>query len=147
MASRCAGPGLQHRVPDCRLGKDKTSGWEFDPAIADCGYRAPLTPRLARPFTRPGKSCRSICWWSRAGSNRRPHPCEGCALPAELLPHDHFQIKERKMEDPQCRIRIGCSGTACSPLAPHVNCVPIDEGASPESCRQISKLNPLIYKK
>ncbi len=26
-------------------------------------------------------------WWSRAGSNRRPHPCEGCALPAELLPH------------------------------------------------------------
>src|SRR5580700_11709070 len=24
-------------------------GGEFSPAIADCGYRAPLTPRLARP--------------------------------------------------------------------------------------------------
>jgi hypothetical protein len=23
-------------------------GGEFDPAVADCGYRAPLTPRLAR---------------------------------------------------------------------------------------------------
>ncbi len=30
-------------------------------------------------------------WWSRAGSNRRPHPCEGCALPAELLPHLEIQ--------------------------------------------------------
>src|SRR5260370_6639779 len=28
---------------------------EFDPAVADCGYRAPLTPRLARsrPFYPP----------------------------------------------------------------------------------------------
>ena len=24
---------------------------EFDPAIADCGYRAPLVPHLARPHT------------------------------------------------------------------------------------------------
>ena len=24
-------------------------GREFDPALADCGYRAPLAPRLARP--------------------------------------------------------------------------------------------------
>ena len=24
-------------------------GWEFNPTIADCGYRAPLVPRLARP--------------------------------------------------------------------------------------------------
>src|SRR4029077_11673834 len=26
-------------------------GGEFSPAIADCGYRAPLTPRLARPLS------------------------------------------------------------------------------------------------
>ena len=26
-------------------------------------------------------------WWSQSGSNRRPHPCKGCALPAELWPH------------------------------------------------------------
>jgi hypothetical protein len=25
-------------------------------------------------------------WWSRSGSNRRPPPCKGGALPAELLP-------------------------------------------------------------
>jgi hypothetical protein len=27
----------------------KPSEWEFSPAIADCEYRAPLAPRLARP--------------------------------------------------------------------------------------------------
>lgn len=26
-------------------------------------------------------------WWSRGDSNPRPHPCEGCALPTEPLPH------------------------------------------------------------
>ena len=26
-------------------------------------------------------------WWIQSGSNRRPHPCKGCALPAELWPH------------------------------------------------------------
>src|ERR1700676_4856317 len=26
-------------------------------------------------------------WWTRPGSNRRPHRCERCALPAELLAH------------------------------------------------------------
>lgn len=24
-------------------------------------------------------------WWTRPGSNRRPHRCERCALPTELL--------------------------------------------------------------
>jgi len=27
-------------------------------------------------------------WWTRPGSNRRPHRCERCALPAELLAHE-----------------------------------------------------------
>ena len=26
-------------------------------------------------------------WWSQSGSNRRPLPCHGSALPAELWPH------------------------------------------------------------
>gem|GEM_PF-3931492 len=30
-----------------------TLGQEFDPALADCGYRAPLPPRLARPNIYP----------------------------------------------------------------------------------------------
>lgn len=29
----------------------------------------------------PALSCP---WWDLLGSNQRPHPCEGCALPAEL---------------------------------------------------------------
>jgi hypothetical protein len=29
----------------------------------------------------------SGCWWSESDSNRRPPPCEGGALPAELSPH------------------------------------------------------------
>lgn len=34
----------------------KPQTWEFDPAIADCGYRAPLPPRLARPKESSQKS-------------------------------------------------------------------------------------------
>src|ERR1700727_1866387 len=30
----------------------------------------------------------SVDWWTRPGSNRRPHRCERCALPAELLAHE-----------------------------------------------------------
>ena len=38
-----------------RAGEARTSRWEFDPAIADCGYRAPLSPHLARPQNLPSK--------------------------------------------------------------------------------------------
>ena len=45
---RCVGPDSQRRVG---VGSAKASdlGREFSPAVADCGYRAPLVPRLARP--------------------------------------------------------------------------------------------------
>ena len=46
--SRRAGPSL-HRLPARLSPKRGNLGREFDPAIADCGYRAPLPPRLARP--------------------------------------------------------------------------------------------------
>jgi hypothetical protein len=51
-------------------------GQEFDPARADCGFRAPLAPRLARPledFTRRGsEAAESRPWAFRlAGSARR----------------------------------------------------------------------------
>ena len=29
-------------------------------------------------------------WWRRPGSNRRPSPCKGDALPAELLPRSRL---------------------------------------------------------
>ncbi len=45
---RRAGPGSQHRHP--RAGASRIDLREgFSLAIADCEYRAPLTPRLARP--------------------------------------------------------------------------------------------------
>ena len=34
-----------------RPEKARTSRREFDPAVADCGFRAPLSPHLARPYT------------------------------------------------------------------------------------------------
>ncbi len=43
-----AGPGLQHHLVQAVL-PDKSLKQEFSLAIADCEYRAPLAPRLARP--------------------------------------------------------------------------------------------------
>ncbi len=45
-----AGPSLQRRLAWQSQRPPALEG-EFDPAIADCGYRAPLAPRLARPYT------------------------------------------------------------------------------------------------
>src|SRR6266481_1310764 len=50
--------------PHRRLGE------EFGPAIAGCWCREPLTPRLARPKTRPGFPGHESKNWSRwSGSN------------------------------------------------------------------------------
>lgn len=44
-----------------------------------------------------GRRQRFRFWWSIAGSNRRPRPCEGRALPTELMPqsedyYSHFAL-------------------------------------------------------
>ena len=44
----CVGPDLQRRTPTDSLA-ERSLGRGFSPAVADCGYRAPLAPRLARP--------------------------------------------------------------------------------------------------
>ncbi len=36
----------------------------------------------------------SKLWWSWTGSNRRPHDCQSCALPAELQPQ-LFEAKQK----------------------------------------------------
>ena len=46
--SYCAGPGPQHHLPSSIARKRHSLKREFGPAIAGCGYRAPLPPRLAR---------------------------------------------------------------------------------------------------
>jgi hypothetical protein len=48
IALRRARPSPQRRFTRAVL-KDKNLEPEFNPAIADLGYRAPLVPRLARP--------------------------------------------------------------------------------------------------
>ena len=40
----------------------------------------------SRRISSDGCLTRSSEWWSRSDSNRRPPPCKGGALPAELLP-------------------------------------------------------------
>jgi hypothetical protein len=43
-------------------------------------------PRTDRPRS-PDEIREAECWWSQAGSNRRPLACHASALPAELWPH------------------------------------------------------------
>ena len=45
---RRIGPNLQHHLAQV-VPPDKGLKQEFNPAIADFGFRAPLAPRLARP--------------------------------------------------------------------------------------------------
>ena len=41
----------------------------------------------------PSLTSRPKPWWSKTGSNRRPHACKARALPTELLPHDEESSK------------------------------------------------------
>jgi hypothetical protein len=43
-------------------------------------------------FQRTYWKFQALLQWRRPGSNRRPSPCKGDALPAELLPRNIFQI-------------------------------------------------------
>ena len=49
---RCAGPIPHHRLPATN-GTRGLRGPGFIPAVADCRYRAPLSPRLVRPCPTP----------------------------------------------------------------------------------------------
>ncbi len=46
--------------------------------VEDSGF----TVRPSWPLWYP-----SVKWWALTGSNRRPHACKACALPAELSAH------------------------------------------------------------
>ena len=46
--SHCAGPGHRRHFPPPIARRARPLTREFGPAEADCGYRAPLAPRLAR---------------------------------------------------------------------------------------------------
>src|ERR687898_1935739 len=80
---RCAGPDSQRRARWWWAnGADLDR--EFSSAVADCGYRAPLVPRLARPAAN-GR------WRVRIGQSRVAErvgfePTTGC-------PERHFQCR------------------------------------------------------
>ncbi len=56
------------------------------PGLLCAGRGSPSrTSRWAR-FVRPPRPHAEARWWSKTGSNRRPHACKARALPTELLP-------------------------------------------------------------
>ncbi len=54
-------------------------------------------------FDRSAPTHRPRRWWSKTGSNRRPHACKARALPTELLPRMRHQLRCRPRIDPQPR--------------------------------------------
>src|ERR1022692_1349209 len=99
-AARCARPsfaGRTYAAPLTRaaLRRARLAG-RIIPAARPCGTRRTLRQEMAEwtglePAT-PGVTGRysnqlnyhSACWWVLRGSNPRPSPCKGDALPAEL---------------------------------------------------------------
>ncbi len=54
----------------------------------------------------PGQPRATIDWWSVRGSNSRPPPCHGGALPAELTPHPcAFALRNYRKGAPPCQPR------------------------------------------
>ena len=70
---RRAGRGRLH---GSRLGDNVRGG-----RPAETARHGPDRPRS------PDEIREAECWWSQAGSNRRPLACHASALPAELWPH------------------------------------------------------------
>src|SRR5918994_1010221 len=80
---RCAGPDSQRRTR-WWWANGAALDREFSSAIADCGYRAPLVPRLARPAGIVGQGCGSV---NRGVAEREGfEPSTGC-------PERHFQCR------------------------------------------------------
>ena len=100
----CVGPDLQRRDTADSLA-ERPLGRGFSPAVADCGYRAPLAPRLARPWSRlparPGGSKRAM----RRRAQRMP-PGRPATLPAPSCKPRH----------PPATVRtVAAVKTTCSP--------------------------------
>ena len=72
---RRAGPDPQHHLRADSGPKTRTSGEEFSLARADCEYRAPLSPRLARPEFMVGEAhggCQRKVGSVHCGESRNP---------------------------------------------------------------------------
>ena len=81
----CVGPDSQRCAPaDSLAGRPLGRG--FSPAVADCGYRAPLAPRLARPVfdTKPLDGLKQTCGGLPRASPVRFRGCGEEVAPASV---------------------------------------------------------------
>ena len=77
----------QHAAHALRRCASRPSRWR----ILGCG-RGSQAARIR--FARPSRSFHCLRqWWSKTGSNRRPHACKARALPTELLPQRVGQLR------------------------------------------------------
>ncbi len=84
-SSRCRTTRSGLRPGDAPAGR--TSG-EF--LLLRTGSRASVS---GARFVRPSPLPRRSRWWSKTGSNRRPHACKARALPTELLPRSGKRVR------------------------------------------------------
>ena len=91
--SRCVGPNLQRR-PVKLIQHDPPSRGNSTPLKRIAGYRAPLTPRLARPSRK---------YWRRgrdSNPGHRDHPCTAFPVPhLRPLGHPSTFLAHRNFDD------------------------------------------------
>src|SRR6266702_1728184 len=77
--------GVSSYSSGARLEQDE---WEYAAEIKVIRAASEARAEILSPPNVSGAKPKYLeYWWSWPGSNRRPHRCERCALPAELQPH------------------------------------------------------------
>ncbi len=86
-SSRCRTTGSPEgeRRPDQWPGDAPAGGAGGEFSMMRTGSKAKSVSLDRRPRSRSRGP-----WWSKTGSNRRPHACKARALPTELLPREHY---------------------------------------------------------
>ena len=117
-----SGPGGVHRPsprrtsPSTPLGQNRPKTLslerEFNPAVADCGYRAPLAPRLARPRDSKAAGLRPSTSHELVSSGARP--AVGWASPTAAAARVRQHILTRA-GSPRTGPRPPRPGPRCSP--------------------------------
>ena len=77
--------------------------------------------RQRRGYLQPGNPLN--LWWRRRDLNPRPPPCEGDALPAELLPHELkiSQEETNRQYTSRCQVLCTCAALPFCPEKPVIS--------------------------
>ena len=93
LSGTSADPGLQNFERLCSAEARKSCRWNTK--MAERTGLEPATPGVTGRYSNQ-LNYRSGIWWVLTGSNRRPSPCKGDALPAELSTRvDAVQMAEK----------------------------------------------------